>query len=177
MFAESAEKNRLADADPAFCTANRLVTDQNGKTGSAFSLGKYPARHNACEAIALHNAKVLTGRASTLSDAIEAVVKGGAVPGRGFFGTLPWKLGKVLKREGVAAKRVKFRELAADGVYIVSFWNKKPWKNGLHTVAAVQKGGSFTLFNWGGTTVWTEEERGKMKRRYVCGYGLYTTSS
>ncbi|MBQ0092497.1 MAG: hypothetical protein KBS45_04115 [Clostridiales bacterium] len=49
VFAESAERNRIADATPEFCTANRLVTDQNGKTGRAFSLGKYPARHDGPE--------------------------------------------------------------------------------------------------------------------------------
>ena len=172
VFAESAERNRIADATPEFCTANRLVTDQNGKTGRAFSLGKYPARHNACEAIALHNAKVLTGRESKLSDAIEAVVRGRAVPMKGFFGTLPWKLGRVLANEGVPFEKVRFRECVSDGVYILSFWNKKPWKNGLHTVAATRNGGTFTLYNWSGTTVRNDEAFRKMKRRFVCGHKI-----
>lgn len=172
VFAQSETQNRLADENPEFCTKNRLVTDQNGKTGRAFRLGKYPARHNACEAIALHNVCVLTGRESKLSEQIEAVVRGRAVPGRGFFGTLPWKLGKVLASENIPYKKVSFRELGADGVYILSFWNKKPWKNGLHTVAAKRENGAFTLYNWSGATVWSDEAFRKMKRRFVCGYEI-----
>lgn len=166
LVRENYRLNALADECKETTTENRLVTDQNGATGRAFVMGKYPAKHNACEAISLHNAKVLLGLPSRLSDAIDAMFKNGVVGGKGFFGVLPWRLGKVFEAEGLAYRKVKFDELSQNGIFVVSFWNKKPLKNGLHTVAAETKDGATTLFNYAGKTKLDEE----MKKRYICGY-------
>ena len=64
---ENFKINEKCDKDPKTSTADRLVTDQNGTTGKNFVYGDYPAQHNACEAIAVHNAKVLLGMPTKLS--------------------------------------------------------------------------------------------------------------
>ena len=60
-------RNRTADSNPESSTANKIVNDQNKKTGKSFRYGLYKAKKNSCEAIAVHNAKVLKKRNSSLS--------------------------------------------------------------------------------------------------------------
>ena len=172
LVRENYRLNTLADKDRGTTTENRLVTDQNGVTGRAFVMGKYPAKHNACEAISLHNAKVLSGLPSKLSDAIDAMFRNKVVGGKGFFGVLPWRLGKVFEAEGLPYRRVKFDELSRDGIFVVSFWNKKPWKNGLHTVAAQTADGVTTLYNYAGMTKLGAD----MKKRFIVGYEIRSGS-
>ena len=59
--------NSVVDANSETTTNNKLVSDQNGATGNNFRFGNYDASYNACETIAVHNAKVLLGKESTLS--------------------------------------------------------------------------------------------------------------
>lgn len=172
LFAEVAEWNRRADGDEATATRDRLVTDQNGKTGDAFRMGKYPVRYNGCEAIALHNAKVLTGRPSSLSEAIEAMVANRAIFLRGVFGVPPYRLGRVFRAEGMPAERVRFDGLSEDGVYVLSFWNRFPPFHGLHTVAAVRKEGVLCCYNWAGKTIPDEKRLATLKKRFIRAYRI-----
>ena len=61
-------ENSKIDADPETTTKNKIINDQYGTTGDQFVYGAYKASWNACETIAVHNAKVLMGKESTLSE-------------------------------------------------------------------------------------------------------------
>lgn len=164
---DNRKRNRAADRDPDVTTTDRIVNDQNGRTGERFRYGLYRARWNGCEAIALHNAKVLLGMSSRLSGAMTELQRAGAMFGLGFFGSDPFRLGRVLKRAGIRAERVGLGQLDLPGVYILCYWNKgAPWK-GAHTVAVRYDGAGYTGLNPYGSMVPSE-----LGRRYICGYRL-----
>lgn len=159
--------NRRIDGDPDLTTAGRIVNDQNGRTGERFRYGLYRARWNGCEAIALHNAKVLLGLPSSLSGAMTELQTVGAMFGFGFFGSDPFRLGWVLRRAGIRARRVRLGQMDDPGVYIIAYWNKgAPWK-GAHTVAVSFDGAAYMRRNPYGGMVPSE-----LGRRFICGYRL-----
>lgn len=141
------ESNDVADADPTTTTRNKLIKDQNGQTGGNFQYGFYPASHNACEPIAVHNAKILSGKDSSLSETMKDFISCGAMIGDGFFGSDPYAIGKVLKSSGLSYTKVTANQLSNEGIYIISFWNCNPPWNGLHTVAFEYYDGIYTTYN------------------------------
>ena len=64
--------NSRVDNNKSTTTRNKIINDQNGTTGKNFNYGVRKAEKNGCEPIALHNAKVLTGKESTLSDTMKS---------------------------------------------------------------------------------------------------------
>ncbi len=164
--------NSIADSDPSSSTHNRLVNDQNGATGSLFEYGAFHASWNACEAIAVHNAKVLNGLESSLSDAIKAFQSAGAMLLRGALGSNPYAIGRVLKNEGLECERVRLSEITNKGTYIISFWNSKaPWR-GLHTVALSGNGRTLTAYNLRGDGKSCPIALSDYARHYICGYRI-----
>ncbi len=164
--------NSIADENPSTTTRNRLVNDQNGATGSLFRYGGFYASRNACEAIAVHNAKVLRGRDSTLSEAIMAFQSAGAMLLRGALGSNPYAIGRVLKKEGIECVRVRLSEISNKGTYIISFWNSKaPW-SGLHTVALSGDGSKLTAYNLYGDGKPCPIALSDYSKRYICGYRI-----
>lgn len=170
LAAANYENNSRRDADPETTTLGRTVNDQNGMTGRTFLYGDYPARHNACEAIAVHNARVLTGERSRLSDVIVRFQASGAMIRRGYFGSNVFKIGRVLKSYGVKYKRLFRRKFDRPGVYIVSFWNEKPLKNGIHTVAFTFDGEKYTTYNLHGGGKASDEAPGVYAKHFIVGY-------
>ena len=162
--------NSNVDSNPSTTTESKILNDQNGATGTNFEYGLHSASWNACEAIAVHNAKVLKGMNSSLSETITDFHNAGAMIGDGFFGSNPYAIGRVLSREGIAYSRVGIDNMHQEGIYVISFWNEgAPW-NGLHTVAVRYDGLEYTAYNLNGrarsillTTYST---------RYICGYYL-----
>ena len=113
------EINSKCDADPATSSADRIVCDQNGARGNSFVYGKYPAHHNACEAIAVHNAKVLLKIPSTLSETIARFQTLHVMIFMGFFGSNVFKIGRVLKSYGIKYKRFyRKKHLKKQGMFI-----------------------------------------------------------
>ncbi|MCR5263464.1 MAG: hypothetical protein K6D94_06290 [Clostridiales bacterium] len=161
-----------SEAERTLLTSQRTVSDQNGDTGMSFRYGLYKARHNACEAIAVHNVKILLGRPSRLTDVIRRFQTGASMIGLGFFGSNVYMIGLALRREKIGYKRVRFADIIEDGLYILCFWNKgAPW-HGIHTVAALNRRGKWTSFNlhgWG--TVYTESPMDYAKN-FICGYRI-----
>lgn len=134
-------------------TSGRIINDQGGATGKSFRFGFHPARYNACEAIAIHNALVLLGKGSaelTLSSVIYDVQKSGGMLRMGEWGTSPRLLGSVLKRKyGIKTSAVlNPNKPLKDGVYIISYWNS-PIRlgSGVHTVAVLSEKGELRVFN------------------------------
>lgn len=166
------EVNARCDADPVTTTENRLVCDQNGVRGRAFVYGDYPARRNACEAIAVHNARVLLGRESSLSETIALFQALGAMIFRGFFGSNVYKIKRVLRALDIPFEKVKRKGLGRPGVYIVSFWNEKPLKNGIHTVALTYDGEKYTTYNLHGNGAASGEDPRDYAKRFIVGYYL-----
>ncbi len=165
--------NAKCDADPATTSENRLVGDQNGVRGSSFVYGKYPARHNACEAIAVHNAKVLLGVPSTLSETIARFQTLRAMIFGGFFGSNIYKIGRVLKSYGIKYKRIfRKKRLREDGLFIISFWNEKPLKNGIHTVALTFDETGYKTYNYYGNDRICLEDPRSYGKRFITGYRI-----
>ena len=165
-------RNEAVDRDPLSTTKNRLINDQYAATGTRFSYGIHAARKNACEVIAVHNAKVLLGRESTLSQTMADFQAAGAMIGYGLFGSNPRAIGRVLRRSGIAYERVNLSGLTRRGVYIISFWNDHaPW-GGLHTVAVCYDGKHYTTYNLKGRGEVTSLPPAVYARRFICGYYL-----
>lgn len=165
-------RNEAVDRDPLSTTKNRLINDQYAATGTRFSYGIHAARKNACEVIAVHNAKVLLGRESTLSQTMADFQAAGAMIGYGLFGSNPRAIGRVLRRSGIAYERVNLSGMTRRGVYIISFWNDRaPW-GGLHTVAVCYDGVRYTTYNLKGRGEVTSLPPAVYARRFICGYYL-----
>lgn len=165
-------RNEAVDRDPLSTTKNRLINDQYAATGTRFSYGIHAARKNACEVIAVHNAKVLLGRESTLSQTMADFQAAGAMIGYGLFGSSPRAIGRVLRRSGIACERVGLADMTRRGVYIISFWNDHaPW-GGLHTVAVRYDGQHYTTYNLKGRGEVTHLPPAVYARRFICGYYL-----
>lgn len=165
-------RNEAVDRDPLSTTKNRLINDQYAATGTRFSYGIHAARKNACEVIAVHNAKVLLGRESTLSQTMADFQAAGAMIGYGLFGSNPRAIGRILHRSGIAYERVNLSGMTRRGVYIISFWNDRaPW-GGLHTVAVCYDGKHYTTYNLKGRGEVTSLPPAVYARRFICGYYL-----
>lgn len=165
-------RNEAVDRDPSRTTKNRLINDQYAATGTQFSYGIHAARKNACETIAVHNAKVLLGRESTLTQTMADFQSAGAMIGYGLFGSNPRAIGRVLHRSGITYERVSLADMTRHGVYIISFWNENaPW-GGLHTVAVHCDGRRYMTYNLRGRGEVTSLPPSVYARRFICGYYL-----
>ncbi len=169
--------NSECDRDPRTTSENRIVSDQNGARGKVFVYGNYPAQHNACEAIAVHNAKVLLGIPSTLSETIARFQSLRAMIFLGFFGSNVYKIGRVLKSYGIGYKRFfRKKHLKEPGLYIISYWNKKPLKYGLHTVALTYDGNEYCSYNRYGNSAVNHADPALFAKRFIVGYRLCVDS-
>jgi|GEM_PF-1695783 len=167
------EENSRLDAEPETTTRDRVVGDQNGATGVRFVYGKYPARHNACEAIAVHNVKVLTGVPSALSETIAVFQSLRAMIFGGFFGSNVYRIGKVLRYYGITYRRFfRKKKLAVPGLYIISYWNEKPLKNGIHTVTVKNDGKNYFTYNLHGHGAVSREDPAVFGKRFIVGYRI-----
>jgi len=167
------EINSKCDLDPATTSENRLVGDQNGKRGGAFVFGNYPARRSACEAIAVHNVKVLLGTPSTLSETIARFQALRAMLFAGSFGSNVFKIGRVLKSYGIKYKRIfRKRRLKTPGIFIISFWNPRPLKNGIHTVALTYDGSEYKTYNLYGNGRVYPDDPAVYGKRLITGYRI-----
>ncbi len=138
--------NASLDANELTTTRNTLINDQNGTTGHNYRFGLASASWSACEAIAIHNAKVRLGIDSTLSSTIQDCLKyAGVFAGLG--GSNPLKLGMVLDAEGIDYSVVGLEDLNTPGVYVISYWTKAPLLSSIHTVTVEYDGETFTTYN------------------------------
>lgn len=87
----------------------------------------------------------------------------------GIFGSDPLAIGSVLRNEGISYTRVRLDEMDKPGTYIISSWNDKPLKNGLHTVAVSYNGSSYTTYNIGDDKY---SPPSAYAQDYICGYYL-----
>ena len=164
------KQNSKADNNPTSTTKNKIINDQNSTTGNNFAYGNYSANHNACETIAVHNAKVLMGKESTLSETIKDFQSAGAMIGYGYFGSNPYAIGSVLKNSGIEYNRVGLNDMTESGTYIISFWNDNaPW-NGLHTVAISYDGTIYTAYNLYGNGSEYNISLSDYAHSFICGY-------
>ncbi|MBQ7714672.1 MAG: hypothetical protein IJT70_02255 [Clostridia bacterium] len=170
------ENNSKLDSDRATTTEGRLVCDQNGTTGDLFVYGDYPARRNACEAIAVHNALTLLGKRSCLSEVIVRFQILRVMVFRGFFGSNVFRIGRALKYYGVTYKRFfRKKKTGEPGIYILSYWNEHPLKYGLHTVAMKYDGKEYSTYNLRGSGVCADDPK-KFAKRFIVGYRAYRES-
>ena len=122
-------RNTQVDKNQRTTTQNRLINDQNDTsgTGGNFRYGLYSASNNACETIAVHNAKVLKGINSNLSSTMMSFQMANAmIEPTGYFGSNPYSIGRVLSNSGISYSRVGLNEMTEPGTYIISYWNGTP---------------------------------------------------
>ena len=165
--------NSKLESNPELSTAGKILNDQNGATGDNYRYGFQTATNNGCEVIAIHNAKVLTGRESTFTQTALSVQLKGAMLAGGFFGSNPFAIGRVLHSEGIDYSQVNdVGEMTATGTYIISFWNSgAPW-NGLHTVAVGYDGDTYTTYNLNGYGNESHLLPTEYANNFICGYYL-----
>lgn len=168
-------KNSLADSALVTGTAGKLINDQIGNTGRHFVYGFYRARWNACEAIAVHNLRVLLGDThSSLSQTIYDFQKSSAMIGFGFFGSNPYRICKVLNKYRIDYCKVGFCGLTQAGVYIISYWTGTPWMSPIHTVAVNYDGRTYYTYNIGGNGCVSLLAPSEYAKKYICGYLINT---
>ena len=165
-------RNTQVDKNKTTTTQNKLINDQNNKSGIGgnFRYGFYPASHNACETIAVHNAKVLKGINSNLSSTMLEFQKSQAMVGGGFLGSNPYSIGKVLNNSGISYSRVGLNEMTEPGTYIISYWNGTPCMSSLHTVAVDYNGISYFTYNLEDGVSYKDPS--EYASNYICGYYL-----
>ena len=164
--------NSQVDKFALTTTKNTIINDQQKDTGKNFEYGNYPASHNSCEAIAIHNAKVEKGIESTLSETIRDCQTAGAMPIEGYFGTNPFEIGTDLDRSGLSYSRVGINEMDKKGVYIMSYWNEWAPFNGLHTVAIKYDGSQYAAYNLLGDGQVYPITPSDYSFKFICGYYL-----
>ena len=141
------ESNNIAlDNNPQTSTKNQLIRSQHGYYTHGFKYGLYNASYNACEVIAIHNAKILMGMDSSLSQAMIDCRNAGAMVGYGVFGSKPRAIETVLKQYGFTVSSISgFDEIRQDGVYIVSYMEGLK----IHTVTVQVVDGVYSSYNAG----------------------------
>lgn len=127
-------------------TASGYIFGQYSLKGMRFFLA--PAENTSCEAVAVYNA------AASRPDGGKAYIQVkrlflscGALTlwPFGFFGGNPYSLGRVMRKLGIAAKRVEADKAVIKGNYIFSFFNGK--SPSLHTVFVVNDGKTIVAYN------------------------------
>ena len=172
IILENYDNNSQMDSNPETTTHNKLINDQNQDTGKNFKYGNYPASHNACEAIAIHNSRVLLGMDSRLSDVMLICQMNLAMIGDGYFGTNPYAIGNILDAYGMPYSNVGISDLTQEGVYIISYWNPGAPFRGLHTVAVTYDGAMYTTYNYYGYGSLDYGNPTNYASNYICGYYL-----
>lgn len=147
IFAVCRNMRANGEIEKELNTKNGIIKSQKKDEIYRFRVGLYPASHNGCEIIALHNALVLMDKAKGFDEEIALFQKHGAVIGAGAFGSNPYLLGRVMKRQGIPFTKVSHDEVYGKGIYIVSYWNYKPPFHGLHTVTVKTDDNSVNMFN------------------------------
>ena len=164
-------QNFKKDSDETTTTSNRLISDQNGATGKNYRYGLFNASYNACEIIAVHNAKVLLGEDSSLSQTTESFYKSGAMWLFGTFGSYPSRIGTVLKVEGIEYCDVASpADMTLYGTYIMSFWTKS---HTIHTVAFSHTNQGYTVYNLYGDGFEYDFNPMEYSDQYICGYYMW----
>ena len=166
-------RNTQVDKNKTTTTQNKLINDQNDTsgTGGNFRYGLYSASHNACETIAVHNAKVLKGINSNLSSTmLEFQMSNAMIEPTGYFGSNPYSIGRVLSNSGISYSRVGLNEMTESGTYIISYWNGTPCMSSLHTVAVEYNGISYFTYNYKGGVSYKDPS--EYASNYICGYYL-----
>lgn len=149
-------------------THSRIINDQNGPTGHAFRYGLHPASFNACEAIAVHNVKVILGQVSNLPDIMRQFQLSLGMVGYGIGGSNVYLVGRILKKNGIPSKPVKFNELNKQGIYIISYFNDGKLLKGIHTVTVAYDGNTYTVYNLRGKEAHNLANL-DFAKKYVCG--------
>lgn len=163
------QKNAELDNSESTTTKNKIIDNQNAPIIGEFRYGLYSASYNSCEIIAVHNAKVLSGKDSTFSETALDFLAVGANLGFGVFGSDPHAIGRVLEKNGIDYSKVDLKEMTNPGVYIISYWNG-PFPSSLHTVAISYDGSTYTTYNRKGGR--TYDSPSEYATRFICGYYL-----
>ena len=168
----NSRRNSKVDSNSKTTTKNKIINDQNLATGKNFEYGLHSASSNACEAIAVHNAKVSKKIDSSLSQTMTDFQSTGAMVGYGLLGSNPYKIGDVLGYEGIEYSRVGLDDMTEEGTYIISYWNQNaPW-HGLHTVALTYNGTKYIAYNLKGDGRAYRIYLSDYTESFICGYYL-----
>ena len=169
---ENYKVNSKTDSNEKTTTKNSIIYKQNELTEDKFVYGNYPASYNSCEAIAVHNAKVLLRKDSTLSETIRDIQETGAMFPHGELGTNPLAIGMVLDGYDMSYTTVGLNSLEQTGVYIISYWTEEPFKSSVHTVAVYYSGSVYSTYNKASEKMIYYGHPSAYAENYLCGYYL-----
>ena len=128
---EQSELNRIKNEKAEEQLVTGLIEDQNRL--KEMRLGVSDMAYAGCEVIAVYNALKLLGQEHKLSELISRAEKNGALMRKGKWGTNPFSLERLCPNDGVSFQRIK-KQPSEPGIYIISFWNSRRLKNGVHTI-------------------------------------------
>ncbi len=126
---------------------NKTVNNQDDDSVSSLSVGVGNVADNGCGAVAIHNAKVLEGKESTMSDTIKDVQNSGGLILAGTLGVNPFVIKNILKKSGIQSTTVGLDELNQPGTYIIAYWNSEDIRYGAHFVTVEYDGNEYTTYN------------------------------
>ena len=92
--------------------------------------------------------------------------------GYGFLGTNPFALGRVMRKHGFEVTRISEADMTEQGLYIFSFWIKKPWLSSAHTVAVKSDGQKLIAYNLSGTGYLSRLRPEQYAGRILCVYRI-----
>ena len=157
--------NKALDKNPQTTTRNKIIRDQHADEYVGFKYGLYNISWNGCEAIAIHNVKLLKGMESDLSQTMIDCQNADIMFGYGLFGSVPKRIGRVLDRYGIAYQKISsIDEISEYGTYILSYWNGARLFSSLHTVAVVYSEDGYEILN--DPTDFTDIK----EKKFICGY-------
>lgn len=146
------------------------VTDEFRKK----KYGLFPMSFNGCEIIAVHNALELAGYETDIDRLINLFKRKHLMVLCGLFGSNIFRIHKILEALHISCQKVKLSETVDDGIYIVSFWNRRPPFHGIHTVVTRVSNGipeTYNLYSKAGyLKIAPLKYAGK---RFITGYKLF----
>ena len=158
--------NSQLDSSLDTSTENRIIDSQNSSNIEQFDYGFFSASYNGCEAIAIHNIKVLLGKKSSLSETIGEIQATGGMWLLGVFGSNPYRIPNVLSSYGIPYSAIYSpTEMTAEGLYVISYWNKN--NAGIHTVAIKYDENGYYAYNKGKNKT---SNPSTYASNFICGY-------
>ena len=146
---------------------NTTVNSQYATSVKNLKIGHFTVGDNGCGAVEIHNAKVLKGIDSTLSETILSMQQNNGFIFGGALGTNPLSVQKILRKSGIRSTSVSLSEINKPGVYIIAFWNNDSIWDGAHYVALKYNGKRYRTYN-----NFSRHNPHDYATRYICGFYL-----
>lgn len=152
-----------------------IIVSQGEERFHHIKYGLFPMSFNGCEIISVYNSFVLLGKKPPeLDELIRIFKRAHLCLLLGWWGSNVYKTHKAIRASGLECEKVRPEDIKNDGIYVVSFWNRKPPLNGIHTVALEIKAGKTTVYNlYSNRPISNKTVAEFAGKRFIRGYKIY----